>query len=285
MRTVLVTGATSGIGAAASRRLGGRGWRVLVHGRDRERGEAVAANVSEAGGEGVFLRADFTDLGAVRDLADEAQAYDPAILVNNAGLSRGERHTADLAGRTVEETFIVNHLAPYLLTYELLGTLRRDHDPRVVVTASGVHGRAVDPLADLSMADYDPLEAYARSKLANVAFSIELAERLADAETDLTANALHPGFVPGSRLFRESAVHVRITTWLASLLPFVGSSVERGADSIVHLTADEETADVSGAYFSGTDRASPSGQVREPEFRQRLWTESADLVGVDPDWP
>ncbi|WP_264556700.1 hypothetical protein [Halocatena marina] len=74
--------------------------------------------------------------------------YDPAILVNNAGLSRGERRTAELAGLTIEETLIVNHLAPYLLTYELLGTLRRANDPRVVVTASGVHSRATDPLAD-----------------------------------------------------------------------------------------------------------------------------------------
>lgn len=285
VRTVLITGATSGIGAATARRLGGQGWRVLVHGRDCERGEAVAANVSEAGGEGVFFRADFTDLGAVRDLADEAQAYDPAVLVNNAGLSRGERNTAELAGRTVEETLIVNHLAPYLLTHELLETLCGADNPRVVVTASGVHSRAADPLADLSMADYDPLEAYARSKLANVAFVIELAERLADAETDFTANALHPGFVPGSRLFRESPVYVRITTRLAAFFPFVGSSVERAADSIVHLSAAEETADVSGAYFSGTDRDSPAEQARDPEFRHRLWTESADLVGVAPDWP
>ncbi|MFC6964520.1 hypothetical protein [Halocatena marina] len=135
------------------------------------------------------------------------------------------------------------------------------------------------------MIDYDPLEAYARSKLANVAFVIELAKRLADTKPDLTANALHPGLVPGSRLFRESAVHVRITTRLASFVPFVGSSAERAADSLVHLTADEETANVSGAYFSGTDRAFPSEQVRDHEFRQRLWTESADLVGVNPDWP
>jgi NAD(P)-dependent dehydrogenase (short-subunit alcohol dehydrogenase family) len=279
-RTVLVTGATSGIGRVAAERLGERGWRVLVHGRDRARGEQVVDAIESAGGEATFHRADFADLDAVRELADqvrEEQRLD--ALVNNAALSTDTYREAG----GVELTLAVNHLAPYLLTHELVPLLRDSAPARVVVTASGVHFRGeIDP-DDLAMDDYDALDAYARSKLANVLFAVELADRLDPDE--VTANAYHPGFVPGTGLYRDSSLAVRLATGLAARLPVVGTSTEAGADGLVYLTASEAVADVTGAYFAHREREAPDARARDERLRERLWTVSADLVDVDPDWP
>lgn len=279
MRTALVTGATSGIGARAAERLGERGWRVLVHGRDRDRGERVADRVTDAGGEGAFLAADFLRLDDVRGLADEVRARTDRLdaLVNNAGLSLAERRVVDL-GRPVEGTLVANHLAPYLLTRELI-----DHvSERVVVTASEVHRRGDLWLDDLALeAEYRPFGAYARSKLANVLFAVELADRL----DRRTANAYHPGFVPGSRLYRETNPLFRVAIRAARLVPFVGTSVGEGAAGLARLAADDDVADVTGAYFDRRERVAPDERARDEQLRGRLWDLSAELVGAEPDWP
>ncbi|WP_255195252.1 SDR family NAD(P)-dependent oxidoreductase [Halorarius litoreus] len=279
-RTVLVTGATSGIGRVAAERLGERGWRVLVHGRNRERGERVVDAIESAGSEAVFHRADFADVDAVRNLAATVRE-EPRLdaLVNNAALSVNEYREAE----GVELTLAVNHLAPYLLTHELLPLLRESAPARVVVTASGVHFRGeIDP-ENLSMPDYDALDAYARSKLANVLFAVELASRLDPAA--VTANAYHPGFVPDTGLYRDSSLPVRLATRLASLVPGVGTSTAAGADGLVYLTDADDVADVTGAYFARREREEPDSRAHDTGLRERLWDVSADLVGVDPDWP
>ncbi|WP_255148887.1 SDR family NAD(P)-dependent oxidoreductase [Halorarius halobius] len=279
-RTVLVTGATSGIGRVAAERLGARGWRVLVHGRNRDRGAQVVDAIESAGGEAAFHRADFADFDAVRGLAARVRE-EPRLdaLVNNAALSAGEYREVE----GVESTLAVNHLAPYLLTHELLPLLRESAPARVVVTASGVHYRGdVDP-DDLSVDEYDALDAYARSKLANVLFAVELADRL-DPEA-VTATAYHPGFVPDTGLYRDASLPVRAGTWLAARVPFVGTSTSEGADGLVYLTDSDEVAGVTGAYFAGRERTTPDSRAEDRALRERLWDVSADLVGVDPDWP
>jgi NAD(P)-dependent dehydrogenase (short-subunit alcohol dehydrogenase family) len=279
-RTVLVTGATSGIGRVAAERLGDRGWRVLVHGRDRARGEQVVDAIESSGGDATFHRAEFADFDAVRGLADRVRE-EPRLdaLVNNAALSTNEYRETE----GVELTLAVNHLAPYLLTHDLVPLLRESAPSRVVVTASGVHFRGeIDP-DDLSMADYDALDAYARSKLANVLFAVELGDRL-DPE-QVTANAYHPGFVPGTGLYRDSSLPVRLATSLAARLPVVGTSTEAGADGLVSLTDADAVADVTGAYFAQREREEPDARAHDADLRERLWTVSADLVSVDPGWP
>jgi NAD(P)-dependent dehydrogenase (short-subunit alcohol dehydrogenase family) len=279
-RTVLVTGATSGIGRVAAERLGERGWRVLVHGRDRARGEQVVDAVESAGGDATFHRANFAEFDAVRGLADRVREEGRLdALVNNAALSTNEYRETE----GVELTLAVNHLAPYLLTHELLPMLRESQPARVVVTASGVHFRGeIDP-DDLSMSDYDALDAYARSKLANVLFTVELADRLDPDE--VTANAYHPGFVPGTGLYRDSSLPVRLATGLAARLPVVGTSTDEGADGLVYLTDDDAVANVTGAYYAHREREEPDARAHDERLRERLWAVSADLVGVDPDWP
>ncbi len=272
MPTALLTGSTAGIGAAAAVQLGERGWTVLVHGRNRERGEAVAARVVDAGGDAEFHAADFADPDAVADLATAAVDGGIDVLVNNAGLSLSRREFTDWP--EAEATLAVNHLAPYRLTHDVLA--ERDLD-RVVVTASGVHHGADLDLDDLAMDDYDALDAYARSKLANVLFAAELDERFAGPVA-----AYHPGFVPGTALYRASPWYVRWATRLAARLPRVGTAVDLGGTGLARLAAEDG---VEGGYYAGKHPEDPDPRAADADVRRRLWDRSAELVGVDPDWP
>ncbi|WP_049900434.1 SDR family oxidoreductase [Halococcus agarilyticus] len=282
-RVVLVTGATGGIGRVAARRLGGRGATVVVTGRSRERGRAAVDEIEHAGGEGAFVRADLATMDAVRGLADAFhERYDRLdVLLHNAACSHDERRITDDG---CEKTLAVNHLAPYLLAHELLDALRTSAPARVVSTSSTVHRRGAIDLDDLQLeTDYDALDAYARSKLANLLFILELAARLDG--TDVTANAVHPGFVPGSGLYRDASLPVRAATAVAARLPFVGVTTEDAADGLVRLAAASEVSETNGAYFEGRERVDPDPRTHDKQLRERLWEVSADLVGVDPAWP
>ena len=281
-RTILLTGGTRGIGRAAARKLGDLGATLLLVGRDAERGEAATERLRQKGVDAEFLRYDLAEQAAVRDLAatvrDRVDRLD--ALVNNAGLARSSRsRTSD----GIPVTVAVNHLAPYLLTHELLPLLLDSAPSRVVVTASGVHeGASLDP-DDLDLrGDYEGFDAYARTKLMNVLFTYELAARLRG--TGVTATAFHPGFIPSSSLYRDSAFYVRAAMRLLSILP-VGQTVEDGADALAYLACSEEVAGVTGRYFEGTTRADPAADAHDERLRRALWDESAELVGVDPDWP
>jgi hypothetical protein len=103
--------------------------------------------------------------------------------------------------------------------------------------------------------------------------------------TDVSSTAYHPGFVPGTALFRDAALHVRLFTTLASVLPFVGRSSATGGTGLARLAADPTFDGVTGAYFDGTREQQPDGRAHDDALGERLWTVSADLVGVDPDWP
>ncbi|ACM57498.1 SDR family NAD(P)-dependent oxidoreductase [Halorubrum lacusprofundi] len=282
-RVIALTGATSGIGRRAAVTLAERGATVAAVGRNRERGEALAAESDAAAGTIRFHRADLATQSAVRDLAAELrESYDRLdVLAHNAGLSvRSRTETAD----GIELTLAVNHLAPYLLTRELFDQLAGSAPARVVVTASDLHRRATLDFDDLQFADgYDPLEAYARSKLANVAFTLELADRIPEA-AGVTANCLHPGFVPSTNLFRDAALRTRLAVRIAGLLPGVGTTRRAAADRLVRLVASPEYAERTGRYV-GEEEMTPADDTVDSETRERLWSVSADLVGIDPDWP
>ncbi|MFC4450757.1 SDR family oxidoreductase [Halorussus aquaticus] len=290
-RVVLLTGATSGIGREAARKLAERGATVLFTGRDREAGadvlSAVRAAAPESGGE--FYPVDFADFDAVRELARTVRTeYDRLdALVNNAGTSRSERRTTEDG---VELTFAVNHLAPFLLTNLLAPRLRASAPARVVTTSSALHenGSLSDLDAVVRGEEFDALDAYADSKLANVLFTRELADRLAG--TGVTANCVHPGWIPGTRLVRNATGFSRLFTSAASLVASVApvgpfESVSGAADALVSLATSDEVADVSGAYFDRRERASPAAAVNDEELRTRLWRRSAELVGLPASVP
>lgn len=273
--TVLVTGSTSGIGREAALALGRLGARVLVHGRDRERGEATidALAGTAAAGADLFL-ADFADFESVRTMAADVAANVDSldVLVNNAGgLFRGAGTTAD----GVEYTIAVNHLAPFLLTHHLLSEMPADG--RVVTTSSGAHRAGSIDVERLKSTEGRSLSLYSRSKLANILFTRELARR-----TDrVTATCFHPGFVPGSAFYRQIPAPIRIPMKAASALPGLGTSVEEGAGTAVYLAASREAADVSGRYFVKCGTRQPSRAARNDATARRLWERSEELVGLD----
>ena len=279
----VLTGGTSGLGRVAALRLAELGYRVAIIGRNERRGTALEARGSDLDGAIRFYRVDLAAQSAVRALAtDLRETYDRIDrLIHNAGLSSAHRiETED----GIERTLAVNHLAPYLLTHELLDRLRASEPARIVVTASGIHTRGTLDFTDLQFEDrYDSIDAYARSKLANIAFTVELARRLEG--TDLSANCFHPGFIPSTRLFREAPIWTRLVIRAASVLPVIGTSEQEGARRLLQLTTEEAFGQRSGVYLAGNGITSPSPEATDPENRRRLWERSADLVGVDPDWP
>ncbi|NHX37795.1 MULTISPECIES: SDR family NAD(P)-dependent oxidoreductase [Halolamina] len=281
---VVLTGGTSGIGRIAATELADAGWTVAVVGRDRSAGESLAGEPSTAPGTIRFHRADLATQARVRSLADELRDAYHGIdaLVHNAGLSGSDRvETAD----GIERTFAVNYLAPYLLTHELLDTVRASAPARIVTTGSELHRRATLDFENLQFeTDYDALQAYARSKLALVAFTLELAARL-PADSGVTANSFHPGFVQSTGLFRDASRRTRLLVRLAGLVPGVGTTPQAGADRLVRLVTDPTFGDRTGVYVAGDGIEEPADEAADPARRERLWERSAALVGVDPAWP
>lgn len=287
-RTVLVTGATDGIGRETALALGRLGARVLVHGRSPEKGEELldALDETDADGAELFL-ADFATQERVHELAAEiARKYDRLdCLVNNAGgLFTDGRLTDD----GIEQTFAINHLAPFSLTADLYGLLAENsRDGRVVVVSSDAHRGAsmnFERLRTIENDSYSAWTAYRRSKLANVLFTYELADR---AEA-ITANCLHPGAVPGSGFGRDLPAPIRAGLSLVEAVPtpfsgpFVESVVE-GAQTPVYLAASPEVANTTGEYFKNCKRARSSSASRDERTQRRLWDVSVELSGTDLD--
>jgi NAD(P)-dependent dehydrogenase (short-subunit alcohol dehydrogenase family) len=243
--TILVTGATDGLGRALTSELDARGHDVVVHGRSRERAEAVAA---EIGGAQIEI-ADFARLDDVRALAERVQGID--VLVNNAGIIAAERQ---LSADGHELTFQVNHLAGFLLTLLVL-------PPRTVNVAS--IGQRAPNFDDLMLErGYDGYGAYVQSKLAQIMFTIELAQR----RRDLVVNALHPATLMDTKMARET----------------FGRSQSTVAEGVEATAALVERDDVSGRYFEGLREARADPVAYDAATRRRLWDVSAELTSAPP---
>jgi NAD(P)-dependent dehydrogenase (short-subunit alcohol dehydrogenase family) len=276
-KTVLITGATSGIGLEASVALARRGARLVMVGRDPARTQAAVAGVLARAGSGdvSHLLCDLSSKSAVRGLAEAFQARHDRldVLVNNAGgVNKSRRVTAD----GVEATFAVNHLAPFLLTNLLTDLLVRSAPARVVTVASNAHRRADLDFEDLGLErGYSIMRAYGRSKLANVLFAAELARRLAGS--GVTSNSLHPGTVAtniwsGAPLWTKPII-------LLAMRPFF-ISAEKGAETMVQLAASPALEGVTGKYFQEGREVLPSRLARDEALARRLWDVSAELVGL-----
>jgi NAD(P)-dependent dehydrogenase (short-subunit alcohol dehydrogenase family) len=248
---ILITGSTDGLGRHLAAALAARGARVLVHGRDPGKVEAAAR---EAGAE-AGLVADMSEQAQVRRLAEEAGELD--TLVNNAGVIEPQRReSAD----GYELAFAVNHLSHFLLTELLLPRLR---EPARIVNVSSI-GQAPIDFDDLMLErGYDGYTAYCKSKLAQIMFTIELAERLAGR--DVTVNALHPATLMDTKMVLEN-------------LGRPMSSVEEGVEAVLRLVADPSLDGVTGRFFDGTRESAPHAQALDPAARRRLWEESERLT-------
>ncbi|MEU4234507.1 SDR family oxidoreductase [Nonomuraea sp. NPDC026600] len=275
-RTVLVTGATGGIGKATALGLATMGARLAIVGRDRGRTEGAAREIRAAGGGQVdAFVADLSAQSEVRRLAAELlQSLSRIdVLINNAG---GYWHTRHVTADGLEHTFAVNHLAPFLLTNLLLDRLKRSAPARVVTVASNVQSLGRIDFADLQgEQSYSGGTAYNQSKLANVLFSYELARRL--RATSVTANALHPGMVNTSWGAEDPALFQRLV--VPFIRPFMKTPA-RGAATSIHVASAPELEQVTGRYFANGKPKRSSQRSYDEAAAARLWQVSADLVGL-----
>ena len=277
----LVTGSTSGIGREAALALGRLGAdTVVVHGRDEAAGEKLVAEFAADAPttEARFVRADFADVGSVRELAATVRAETDrlGLLLNNAGGLFRESRRTDLGA---EYTFHVNHLSPYLLTTELLDHLTEG--ARVVTTASAAHSGTSLDIERATASDPDAGGwAYSHSKLANVLFAAELSRRLDAAGRPVTSNSVHPGAIPGSGFTRFLPGPLPRLVQLLEAVPGV-TSVADGAAELLYVAAADRTADVTGRYFAGQQPTQPSDPARNTENARRLWAESARLLDIE----
>jgi retinol dehydrogenase 14 len=268
-RVVVVTGASSGIGAAGAVELARLGAMVVPVGRDERRLAKVARQVGSEG-----LQADFASLAEVRRLADEllARCERIDVLVNNAGVMPGRRQVTEDGH---ELTFAVNHLAPFLLTNLLLDRLRESAPARVVTTSSVAHMGGLIDLDDLQLEKgWRGMRAYSNSKLANVLFTRELARRLEGS--GVVANCFHPGVIR-TRLTRRANPLLMLGARLAA--PLLGSP-KTGAETLVYLATAPEAAGESGGYFENSAPGRPSAQSQDAQLAAALWERSAEMVGL-----
>ncbi|MDP8952995.1 MAG: SDR family oxidoreductase [Actinomycetota bacterium] len=275
-RVVLITGGTSGIGKAAATALANMGAEVVITGRNKEKGEGVVEEIRrESGNDEVsFLSADLAVQAEVRRLAEEFEASHDRldVLVNNAGLILSERtETPD----GIETTLAVNHLAPFLLTNLLLDLLKRSAPSRIITVASDAERFGKMDLDDLqSEKRYGAFRVYGKSKLANVMFTYELAERLEG--TGVTANCLHPGSVNTGFGGNDRGF---TTLLFRAFKPFMRSP-EQGADTIVYLAASPDIEGMNGRYLSDRKVTSSSKESYDEELRKKLWEASEELTGL-----
>ena len=251
-KTALVTGASSGLGFEASAKLASLGAELVLVARDRRRGEEAVATIKKRSGSNAvsLMLCDFASLTQIRRLAGDVVASRSKlhILVNNAGSVNAKREVTEDG---IERTFAVNHLGPFLLTNLLLDLLKKSAPARVVTLASIAQARGDMPFDDLQFerGGYAIMRAYARSKLANVLFTRELARRLAGA--GVTANCLHPGAV-ATNIWSHAPWYVRPLLAVAKLFMI---SPEQGAEAIVYLATSPDVEGLTGDYYEAHSKS------------------------------
>lgn len=278
-KTVLITGATNGIGLVTARALTRMGATVVLVGRDGARANRLAEDLRREAPDCVVhaLIADLSSQAQIRRLAGEVHARFKSldVLVNNAGAVFARRHVS-VDG--AEMTLALNHLAPFLLTNLLLDMLKASPQGRVITVASVAHIGAHVPFDDMNHSHgwYNAFGVYGQTKLMNLMFTYELARRLAG--TSLTANALHPGFV-GSQFGRNNGAWWNLMFTVAK--PFT-LTPEVGAQTSIYLASSPEVAPMSGKYFVRRTPSKSSADSYDQAAQQRLWTVSEHMTGLAP---
>jgi retinol dehydrogenase-14 len=275
-KTVLITGGTSGIGKASAVALAAMGANVVIVGRNPDRGEAALRDIkAQSHSDSVELMlADLSVQDEVRRMADEfLRRHDRLdVLANNAGLVQSRRtETAD----GMETTLATNHLAPFLLTNLLLHRLKESVPSRVITVSSEAERMGNIDFDDIqSRQKYRGFPVYGMTKLANIMFTNELAERLKG--TSVTANCLHPGAV-GTNFGKNNAGPMALFFRLAK--PFMRTP-ERGADTLIWLASSADVDGVSGKYFSDRKEIEAKEIAYDPSARRRLWEISEELTDL-----
>jgi NAD(P)-dependent dehydrogenase (short-subunit alcohol dehydrogenase family) len=278
-KTVVITGASSGIGRETARGLAAMGARIVMVVRSRERGEAAIADIKKTAPDAhlELVLADLYSLAEARRAGQEIAGKLPRldVLINNAGLIHDRR---ELTIDGFERTFALNHLAAFAISYELRELLAKSAPARIVTVSSTGHRFAHFSWDDLAtMPRWTETTSYGTSKLCNIWFARESARRM--AQHRVTSNALHPGAV-GSNFGASGSWFYKYGTKLVK--PFL-LSPENGARTSIYLASSPEVAGVSGQYFARCKPATPSRRARDDDSARRLWELSEKLCGVA--WP
>lgn len=274
-----MSGATSGIGREVAGELAKKGFDLVVIGRSEEKGEALKAELRSEAPDSTcaYFVADMTDLAQVKSVAGRIAEDFPVIdvLINNAG---GVYASYAETAEGIEKTIAGNHLGYYITTLRLLPSLRRSADARIIVVASASHYRAkIDFDSFTADTGYNMMKAYGQSKLANVLFTYELAEKLKGS--GIAVNCIHPGVVKtpigyktGSRLFS--------LIWKL-FSGVVGISTEESAKTYVYLASDPNANEHDGVYFHAGKPRKSSGLSYDKGLQDKLWAWSAEVTGLD----
>jgi retinol dehydrogenase-14 len=276
-KSVLVTGATSGIGLEASVELARMGAHVVMVGRDPGKTKAAVEEVQRRSGASKVesLLCDFSSQESIRRLADDFRArYQRLhVLINNAGAVFAQR---TVTSDGIEATFAVNHLGYFLLTNLLLDVIKASAPARIVNVASVGHYRGTMDFDDLGFErGYQIMRAYSRSKLGNVLFTHTLAKQLEG--TGVTVNALHPGAV-ATNIWSGAPGWAKPILAVAKSLLMI--SPAQGGQTLVYLATSPEVEGKTGLYFEKNRPRTPASLARDETLARRLWSESARLVGL-----
>jgi NAD(P)-dependent dehydrogenase (short-subunit alcohol dehydrogenase family) len=276
-KTVLITGATNGIGKIAALELARMGASVAIVARNRSKGQAVLEEIARETNNvqiELFI-ADLSSMADVRKLAQEFMAKHATldVLLNNAGAFYSERK---LSADGLEMTFALNHMSYFLLTNLLLPVLKATPNSRVVSVSSAVHTSGKLDFANLQGEQkFNGWKAYSDSKLENALFTFALARRLAG--TGVNANCLHPGFVKTGFGNGNSGIFSVVLGIAKNLFAI---SIEAGAQTMIHLASSPDVAGVTGKYFDKSKIVSSSAASLDQALQEQLWVHSEKLAGL-----
>ena len=266
-KIIFITGSSDGIGKQAALELAEKGNKVILHGRSEER-VIEAAKEIERKIKNADLDYFIFDLASQNEIKEGAEKikskYEKLdILINNAGTYSKERR---LTEDGIEYTFAVNHLAPFLLTHELFKLLEKSDSARIINVSSMAHQSASFDFENLQgEKSYGGYTAYALSKLGNLFFTYELAEKLSG--TNITVNALHPGVISTKLLYESFGGG--------------GAKVEKGSETIVYLAITDEVKNINGRYFVSKSETSSSSLSNDKIKREKFWEISKELTGIN----
>jgi NAD(P)-dependent dehydrogenase (short-subunit alcohol dehydrogenase family) len=270
-KTFLVTGSTDGLGKEVASYFAGQQATVLLHGRNREKGEAVRLELQEKTGNRTlrYYNADFASLSDVRKMSEAILANHQRldVLINNAGIGvRSLEAQRELSAEGYELRFAVNYLSHVLLTHLLLPLIRKSAPSRIINVASS--GQSSIDFENVMLEDnYDDWQAYQQSKLAQVMFTFDLSRELKGS--DVTVNCLHPATLMNTKMVYDSP-----------FFDIPASTVEEGAKAVEYLAISPDLEGVTGKYFDGKKIAEPNPQAHNKTARKQLLELSMKLIGL-----
>lgn len=275
-KTIVITGGNDGIGYQTALSLAGQGANVIIVSRNEQKAKDAVQQIKAANhGNVQFVLADVSKQKDIRKAAAEIRGMVEKIdvLINNAGGTFGH---FELTEDGLEKTIATNHFAYFLLTGLLLDLVLKSEYGRIINVSSNSHFRGdIDLESFTKNKGYFVLKAYGQSKLANVMFTIDLAERL--KKSHVTVNALHPGFVK-TRIGRKSG-HPLSVLW--SMLVQLGAvSLEKGAETSLYLATSPQVKGVTGKYFAKCKQKEPKPIAHDAALRKKLWDFSEKHAGI-----